>query len=98
MHPLVNPRIGPGGLICKNEFLDGGLIEGKAYSGGGLFHSLASSSKLDNFFAIITKVAFRYAFLSPVKGSKGSVIYNSGCRGGSQLGRVSKLFKEQLGV
>ena len=28
----VNPRISPRGLICKNEFLDGGLFEG-----GGLF-------------------------------------------------------------
>ena len=24
----INPRISPRGLICKNEFLDGGLFEG----------------------------------------------------------------------
>ena len=37
----VNPRISSRGLICKNEFLGGGLFE------GGLFQSLAFSSKVD---------------------------------------------------
>ena len=27
----VNPQISPWGLICKNEFLGGGLFEGGAY-------------------------------------------------------------------
>ena len=35
-YSTVNPRISPRGLICKNEFL-----------GGGLFQSLAFSSKVD---------------------------------------------------
>ena len=30
----VNPRISPRGLICKNEFLDGGLFEGGLIQGG----------------------------------------------------------------
>ena len=28
----VNPRISTRGLICKNEFLDGGLFQGLAFS------------------------------------------------------------------
>ena len=31
------PRV----FICRNEFLSGSLFEGKAYSKGGLFQSLA---------------------------------------------------------
>ena len=52
----VNPRISPRGLICKNECLDGGLFEGGAYSRGGLFQSLAFSSKVDIKYNIIFSV------------------------------------------
>ena len=35
-------------LICKNEFLDGGLFKGGFFEGGGgLFQSLVSSSMVD---------------------------------------------------
>ena len=42
----VNPRISPRGLICKNEFLGGGLFEGGLFE-GGLFQSLHFPQKVD---------------------------------------------------
>ena len=53
----MHPPIGPRGLICKNEFLGGGLFELRAYQ-GGLFPSLAFSSEADRkmtYFCNINK-------------------------------------------
>ena len=48
----VNPRISSRGLICKNEFLGGGLFDG----GGGLFEGgLIRGGGLISKFSIFLK-------------------------------------------
>ena len=46
MRENLNPRISPSRLICKNEFLIGGMLEGRADSKGAYFR-LSFSSKVD---------------------------------------------------
>ena len=65
MHKMsctVNLLIQPRGLICKKLILSGGLFGGRAYSKGGLFQNLASSSNVDrkdlhNFVSQLAKIS-----------------------------------------
>ena len=47
-----------GGLICKNDFLGGGLVEGGSFERGGLFETLryiiTARSSIINLFTFMT--------------------------------------------